>query len=237
VRQYLGAYRRVADLDEVLRGRRSGAVLVDEKEHARAFAAVRGKRTTLVGNLVTKLGLNHVLDLGCGVGGLLLEVSGRRRGFVGWGVDSNPHMCRFARRALARTRYARIAIYRGDCRRLNAVLPDRVFSRVELITAANVANEFCRDGGAGVVKWLRHLKAVLPGRLLLVADYYGRLGKTGTPGPRHALLHDWVQLISGQGVPPARLADWKRLYASADCELQYEAKFDDGSYFVHLLQL
>ncbi len=237
VRQYIGAYGRLMDLEGVLRGRRSSAALVDEREHARAFAALCGRRKSSLGDVVMKLRLNHVLDLGCGVGSLLLELSRRRRGFVGWGVDSNPYMCSFARRSLARAGNGRLAVYRGDCRQLDTVLPAHVFSRVEVVTAANLANGFFADGGAGAVKWLRHLKTVLPGRLCLIADYYGRLGVPRMSGPRHVSLHDWIQCISGQGVPPASFAGWKHLYASAGCKVLHHIDVDAGSYFVHLLHL
>ena len=37
--------------------------------------------------------------------------------------------------------------------------------------------------------------------MLVIADYYGVLGHTSDPPPRLA-LHDWIQLISAQGMPP-----------------------------------
>jgi hypothetical protein len=85
--------------------------------------------------------------------------------------------------------------------------------------------------------WLRGIRKALPGRALLVSDYYGRLGcKDGDRHPE-ILLHDYVQVISGQGVPPASAAEWEKIYASAGCRLVHILEDRTTTRFLHVLIL
>jgi SAM-dependent methyltransferase len=239
VDQYLGAYGgNAVQLGRILRDPSAAEKFIDRRQHAKAFAQASTLGADVVGDLVVRLGLDHVLDLGCGAGALLHVLAARRRAFVGWGVDINPWMCAAARRRGAAARAARrIAIYRGDCRDLGAVLPPAVVAQVRAITAASLANEFFARDGAAAVAWLAGLKAMFPGRIMLIADYYGRLGAAGRAARRQILLHDFVQVISGQGVPPAGLGAWKRIYRAAKCDLVGTIEDRAASFFVHILRL
>jgi SAM-dependent methyltransferase len=236
---YAGAYGRNAVLlAAVLRNPSKAPRLVNRLRHARAFEAVAASALGGLPQIIRQLELNYVFDLGCGPGALLVELATTDPYFVGWGIDLSRAMCAAARRrSRAAGVGARVRVLEGDCTRLSAVLPAKVRAAVQTVTACNLANELFGHGHARAAAWLRALRKVLPGRLLLIADYYGRLGQRRGPLPRHTALHDYVQLISGQGVPPADAAAWRRIYSRAGCRLAHILEDRTTTRFVHILQL
>ena len=80
------------------------------------------------------------------------------------------------------------------------------------------------------------LRQALPGRPLLLSDYYGRLGSDAEE-QRETLLHDFVQLISGQGVPPPGLDEWRAIYAEAGCRLAHVIEDQTTTQFVRIVVL
>jgi SAM-dependent methyltransferase len=239
VRQYLRAYgANAAALGRLLRKPAIAAGLIDRRAHAAAFAELATLGSLLLVDLVDQLGLDHVLDLGCGTGLLLQALADRIPGFTGWGLDVNPTMCKAARKRLAQARAsARLAIFRGDSRKPQDALPASVIASVRTLTAANLANEFFARGTTAAVRWLADLKRVFPGATLLIADYYGRLNKPRRAWRREIALHDFAQIISGQGIPPPNLAAWRKIYRAAGCALVHAMEDEDASYFVHVLKL
>lgn len=239
---YLGAYGgNAAQLQDILRDPEQAATTVDRKRHARAFAQVGRGSLGVVPDLVRQLQFNNVLDLGCGNGELLLELGRQDSDFVGWGVDANPAMLKLAR---ARTRIAklgsRIRFIRGDCRKPKAAVSESIRSKVDSVTACHVANEMFSDGHERAVKWLQDLRRTFPARPLLICDYYGRLGqkKNGRlEKERETLLHDFAQLISGQGIPPADARQWRSIYSQAGCQLIHIIEDKTTTQFIHILRL
>src|SRR5215471_6272607 len=196
---YLGAYAgNSAKLPQLLRNPATAPGVVDRRRYARAFDPV-GKSSSFLAELMRRLELNHVLDLGCGSAELLADLARQDPGFIGWGIEINPHMCRKARTTLRNDRLGRqVKVFEGDCMNPAPLLGRDVILAVEVITACNFANELFRDGDAHALDWLRALRKAFRGRLLLIDDYYGRLGvKRGRQVARETLLHDYVQLISG----------------------------------------
>lgn len=247
---YVGAYGgNAAQLAKVLRNLSLGVEAVDRSRHARAFEAVDGSSLGILPQIVRQLGFNHLLDLGCGNGALLLELAVKDPNFVGWGMDLNPAMCKTARAGIRAARYGRrVQVIEGDCTALSSTLPTKVCNMVRAVTACQVANELFAAGHVRVVTWLRDLRRVLPGRPLLIADYYGRLGQgKSRPGKKSAqleresmratLLHDYAQLISGQGVPPATAAEWRSIYSRSGCSLVHIVEDKTTTRFVHILRL
>ncbi len=239
--QYVGAYgpnaRRLRGL---LRDPGDAARVVDRQRHAQAYARLGRPGLGLLVDVIAQLGLQHVLDLGCGPGALLLGLARRSVEFQGWGVDASAAMCDVARRRL---RVAgideRVSIIQGDCADLAAAVPVHVRQKVETISAASLMNELF-GAGAGVdvaVDWLRSLRQLFPGRALLVADYYGQVGRHEPPWPRLNALHDLVQVISGQGVPPGDRAAWCDMYATAGCTLVHAIEDEGPTFFIHILRL
>ncbi len=236
---YLGAYANNAtQLVKLLRNPAVAPSSVDRARYARAFDAVNGPALGAVPDIIRQLQFNHLLDLGCGNGALLVDLAKRNRQFVGWGIDLNPEMCRVAQSRIRRARLGkRLRVFEGDCRNLRSALPDEVSSLVRTVTACNVANEMFSQGHLRAISWLRGMRKVLPGRPFILADYYGRLGHNKGRRSRETILHDYAQLISGQGIPPASAAEWRSIYLGAGCRLVSIIEDKTTTRFVHIVQL
>jgi SAM-dependent methyltransferase len=236
--QYIGVYgtnaRAVAEL---LREPAHAACLANLDRHAQAYAEFGDPGVGLIVDLVAQLGLNHVLDLGCGPGSTLLALARRSADFIGWGIDSNPAMIAAARQRLRAAGVAeRVEMFEGNLADLNTALPLHIRPTVQCIVAVSLVDAFFAAGNEQVISWLRLLSELLPGRALLLADYYGRLGKVEPPWPRQTALHDLVQLLSGQGVPPADRVGWSELYAAAGCTLIHVVEDEESTGFIHILR-
>ena len=235
---YAGAFRANAvNLAQVLRSPRRASREVDRSKHAAAFegTAVRGG---LLSALVRELGLNPTLDLGCGAGSLLVELATGNSDFRGWGIERNPAMCRVARKKVRDAKVSdRVRILRGDSRDSAAALHSAARKSVRGIIASQVANEMFAAGNRDAIAWLRKLRREFPGRLLLIADYYGQLGKVKGQPHRETLLHDYAQVISGQGVPPASIREWRRIYSAAGSRLVHALEDEATTLFIHVVVL
>lgn len=236
---YVGTYGgNAARLAELLRDPSGAEAAVNRVSHAKAFESLDDSTLGVLPGLIRQLDFNHLLDLGCGSGALLLALAGQDPEFVGWGIDFNPAMCRAARGRIREARLGRrLRVMLGDSRDLSSALPTDVSARVRAVTACDVANEMFTDGHSQAVKWLRGLRRVLPGRPLLIADYYGRLGHKRVRPSRETLLHDFAQVISGQGVPPPNAAGWRAIYSRAGCKLIHVIEDKTTTRFIHILRL
>ncbi len=212
---------------------------VDRRRHARAFAHSGPAAVAWLTSFVQQLAWNHVLDLGCGPANLLAQLAQNDPQFQGWGVDANPAMCKTARARLrAVSASARVKIVQGDARRPRDAVPAAVRAAVQAVVARQVANEMFGDGSSGAIAWLTELREAFPGRPLLIEDYYGRLGsKHGGEQDRQTLLHDYAQLISGQGIPPPGLREWRKIYAAAGCRLAHVTEDTSSTRFIHVVVL
>jgi SAM-dependent methyltransferase len=239
VSQYLRTYSGNAlALDRTLTNPTRAAHLIDRRQHPIAFDDAPALSSIMLGKLIVQLDLNHVLDLGCGTGIMLANLASGVAKFVGWGMDASSFMCAAARRRVTSAPAGiSVKIIRGDCYDPKASISTSIISQVQTITAASVANEFFAEGTKMAVKWLTNLRKTFPGRTLLIADYYGRLGHGKRPWAREIVLHDFVQVISGQGVPPPALRAWKRIYRASGCTLVHAIEDSEASCFVHVLRL
>lgn len=236
---YALAYgRNAAQLPQLLRDPTRAPAAVDRDWHARAFDEAGSDRLGALPGLVRQLGFNRVLDLGCGPARMLIALASSDPGFSAWGMELHPAMCKAARAAVRTAGLGRrVRIVQGDALRVDRDLPARVADAVGAVTASQLANELFGAGTQAAVAWLRRLRAALPGRPLLLADYCGRLGSPVRPAQRETLLHDYAQLISGQGIPPATLKGWQAIYRAAGCRLVHVIEDRRSTLFVHLLKL
>ena len=237
--QYIGTYGPHAQqLRALLRNPSLAPSLVDRSQHAQAYGHLDAPGLPTLPDVIMQLKLNHLLDLGCGPGSVLLTLAQKDQEFIGWGVDLNPWMCT---NALDRVRSLgvdeRIRIFEGDSTTLETVLAANIRDQVEAICAASLLNEFFGHGTSAVIAFLQKLRTLFPERLLLVVDYYGRLGHSDQSWPPHTLLHDFIQVISGQGVPPYDRSSWYEMYTAAGCRLIYSAEDENATCFIHLLRL
>jgi hypothetical protein len=235
---YAGAYRpNAVRLARLLRQPSLAPSVVDRGRRARAFENAGPRAVGVLLHIVRQLEFDHVLDIGCGPASLLVRLAQEDPQFAGWGLESNPTMRRAARAAIRGAGVGpRIKILAGDSRHLDAPLSAVVRAEIRAVTASHVVNEMFGCGPEGAVSWLRGLRAALPGRPLLLSDYYGRLG-TNASQQRETLLHDFVQLMSGQGVPPPGVAEWRAIYAQAGCRLAHVIEDRSTTQFVHIVVL
>lgn len=239
---YLGAYGgNAATLQKLLHNPARAASTVDRLRHARAFAHVDHTILGALPDIVRQLGFTNLLDIGCGNGELLLELGHQDRDFIGIGIDVNPAMLRLARSRAHPARFGkRVQFIEGDCRHLKSAVPVAIRSQISSITACNFLNEMFGQDVARVSQWLKELRRIFPKRPLLILDYYGRLGQKKnekTERERQTLLHDFAQLISGQGVPPGNVNQWNFLYRQAGCQLIHVIEDKRTTRFIHLLRL
>jgi SAM-dependent methyltransferase len=237
--QYLASYGgNAVHLEEILHDPSVASQFVDRYQHQRAFLNAQTSTKDPLVQQVLQSGFNTILDIGCGTGSLLLHLASQCPHFRGWGIDSNLFMCRAARQRIAQARESkRIKIIHGDSRQLLRRIAPTVVRHVEAITASGVANEFFFDGINNAVSWLSAIKRVFPGRKLLIADYYGQLGFRRKSLRRGVALHDFIQVISRQGVPPPNRNGWLKVYKSAKCKLLHVEHERGAPNFIHVVQL
>jgi SAM-dependent methyltransferase len=222
-----------AQLAKLLRKPSLAASLVDRAQHARALEGTNSAGALPA--IIRQLGFTNLLDLGCGPATMLVALAESDPDFLGWGVEKNPAMRKAARaniRAAGVTE--RVRILPGDAFHLK--LPNDVRKTIRTVSASQLANELFGHGQAAAITWLRSLRKQLPGRPLLLADYYGRLG-TNLPAQRETLLHDYAQLLSGQGIPPPDAGAWQALYQKAGCRLVHVIEDNETTLFVHVVVL
>ena len=230
---YTGAYGSTAEqLAEILRDPATAPASVDRIRYARAFESLDGGALGILPDVIGALEFNYTLDIGCGNGDLLAELARRNPSFVGWGIDSNPAMLKLARAG------KRVRFLKADGARLREELPKSVRSQIRSITCCNFANEMFANGEREAIRWFRELHKLFPGRPLLNGDYYGRLGRAkNRKQQRETLLHDYAQLISGQGIPPATMAAWRSIYSKAGCRLVHVIDDTSTTRFIHIIAL
>jgi SAM-dependent methyltransferase len=230
---YTGAYGSTAEqLAEILRDPAIAPASVDRVRYARAFESLDSAALGILPDVISALEFNYTLDIGCGNGDLLAELARRNPSFVGWGIDSNPAMHKLARAGKG------VRFLKADGTRLREEIPESVRSQIRSITCCNFANEMFAEGERQAIKWFRELHKLFPGRPLLNCDYYGRLGRTkNRKQQRETLLHDYAQLISGQGIPPATMAEWRSIYSKAGCRLVHVIQDSSTTRFIHIIAL
>lgn len=237
---YGGAYAgNVSSLARVLKNPNLASRLVNRTKHAEAFSNAGGAGNAWITSFLRELKWNHVLDIGCGPAAMLIQLAAADDRFACWGLESNEAMCASARRFIREAHLTRrIRIWHGDLKRIEASIPASTLASVEALTACQVVNELFANESTRAVAWLKKLRRIFPGRPLLIADYYGRLGSTHKSG-RHpvVLLHDYAQLISGQGLPPPGLKEWAQIYSEAGCRLVHVTEDSSSTRFLHVVVL
>jgi SAM-dependent methyltransferase len=236
---YAGAYRpNAVSLETLLHRPERARGTVDRARHARAFGLAPTGPEQVPAALLGQLGVRYVLELGCGLGGLLRTMALADGQFQGWGIDANSATCRFARAAMREAGVAgRVRIAHGDGLHPVLHIPQRTIAAIEAVVARDFTNELFGRASVAATSWLRQLRHDFPGRLLLICDYYGRLGHRRVHGSRETLLHDYAQVISGQGVPPPTRRAWTEMYHDAGVRPLHIMEDRSTTRFLHLLQL
>lgn len=244
--QYKGAFGPCVDrLEAILRAPAAGAQYVDWHRHQLAFgSAGRGASNQITLQLLAELGADCIVDLGCSAGGLLLDFAQANPAACGWGIDSSAAAIAAASRAAEVEHVsARMCFRVASADEPASGLSAEERARVQVVTAFNLANAFFdAQSGMNLPLWIARLQAAFPGCLLLLGDYYGKVG-TCSPDTSHryrrAMLHDVAQALTAQGIPPADIDGWRRALTQTGATLvkAFEGEHDEVAHFVYLMQL
>lgn len=244
VDKYIRAYGPcLSHLDHSLRAGDLGRPAVRRDIEAAAYHRVQSPPNPVVLELVDARPVTSLLDLGCGPATMLRMLARANRRFTGWGIDQNRHMAAEARRRARQEGVEdRVHVFTGDARRIEKRLRPADRESVEVVHTKGLMNELFRGGSSReAAAYLRYLCRLFPGRLLFNVDYYGVLTRTSgrDPAHEHTVLHDLIQLVTAQGVPPADLAGWNRVYEEGGCALEEAFEGDSRGirWFVHVVRL
>lgn len=241
--KFIGAYGpTLVNLDRSLKSETLGRRFIDRRVQALAYRKIGSPPHPLVLSTVRRLKIRSLLDLGCGPATLLTELCSKDPTFQAWGIDQSREMCEVARTRVAEAGLGhRIRIINADARNLGTYLRPRVRAGIQALQSKGLLNELFGHGDKRAVDYLRKLKRLFPGRLLFVVDYYGKLTRVPRiPAKyRHTMIHDVIQVVTDQGVPPADLRGWMAVYFAANCSLEraYEGDDQGVEWFVHVVRL
>ena len=176
---------------------------------------------------------------------MLVELLANFEGMKAIGLDLSEEMCKaFRYNAQKYDMEGRMECYEGDVRQMKQVIPAKVLEEVDIVHGGSILNEFFRNDEEGeAINFLKMVRECFEGKdiLMVLFDYYGILGKPNSEkffgSHRHTVLHDMLQSISGQGVPPENLFHYKRIYEKAGWKLfDYAESFHFQMHsFVHFL--
>jgi SAM-dependent methyltransferase len=243
VDKFLRAYGPCLErLEESLTSPSLGRSFVDRRVEADAYHLIQSPPNPVVMEIIRERRIRSVVDLGCGPATMLTELALEEPAFRGWGIDESAEMCRVAAERVAAAGVAdRVEVVHADARTLAARMPAARRAKVEALQSKSLMNELFRHDTTGAAAYLKALGRLFPGRMLFIVDYYGKLTRRrGIPARYvHTLIHDVIQLVTAQGVPPGDLRAWADVYRKAGCfvEHAYEGDSQGIEWFVHLVRL
>lgn len=238
---YVGGFGPcLQNLPRLLHHPAEGEQLVNWQRHGDAFSGAQNNAPVWLLDLIESLQVRRILDLGCGGGQLLCGLARRMEDFEGIGIDANANVLAQAKAHAAEEGLSgRLRFHHGDVLAVAGGLSEQDREKVDLLVASSLVNAyFCHRS---VDDLLSGLQTLFPGKVMLITDYYGKLGhgEKDMQGLDYSLLHDLAQLVSGQGVPPPNLEAWKTIYARNSCTLvqAVKARGQGVERFMHMVQL
>lgn len=236
IEKFLGGY------GEVVSAKNGPRIKVNPGKFAEAYEqATPFENHKLILNLLTALGARQILDMGCGMAGLLRSFCKLKKAHTATGIEQNPFMCQQARKEVRLKKMDKqVKIIQGDVTAFNKYIQPGVLEGTDVIIASSILNEFFYTP-ARLVSFLQKIRRYLPGRFMIVIDYYGILHSRAAMEKRlqHNYIHDMMQVLTGQGVPPKNQAEWNRYYTQAGCKLVHSYNSSGGgiNWFIHVVYL
>lgn len=168
------------------------------------------------------LGIDTVVDLGCGAAGVLMEFCRLDEQLRGVGIDISEDALSEARRRLADGGLAdRVQLAQGDVR--DPASYADMARHAGAFTCIGVLHEFLRDGEEAVEAILRQMKELFPGRYMFLGEFNRQTDeefrKLPIPKRIRGLFYQYIMHpLSAQGLPMSRRR-WTDLFerVGVDC--------------------
>jgi SAM-dependent methyltransferase len=169
--------------------------------------------------IIHQLGGRHVLDLGCGAGGFLIQLALRWPDGAGIGIDMNAEAIKEATANARRCGVSdRVSFHQARIAHEPMALSAEAVAKVDTLTAMYLLHEFYGRGGAeSIISAIAQLRKQFPGRRLLMLE-----GARADPAAMSAnpprtfaqLDYSFIHPLSKQG-PLRTPEEWKQMIESA----------------------
>jgi hypothetical protein len=238
--KFMGAYRE--SITQLPASLKSSSPAVDPQLYAEAFALIDPRALQPMARQILAYGVRSAVELGAGSAPVLRALCRLDADFRGWAIDASGEMCSAARRRLFEEgRADRVRVLRASLGVFLRRHARPIRDRIDALCLRGVLNAFFWRGDRDCVALLRRLGRAFPGKLAFVSDYYGRLPALQIADRRYQknILQDLVQVLSRQGIPPADVDAWRRIYARSHCELLdcRDHAIPGGFTFIHVIRL
>lgn len=222
---YIGGYQSIlSQLGPLLRGEIS--VEDSTLQRSAAHAALGTENITCVSivpaviRYLEEVGVETVVDLGCGSGGFLLQWARLGETRHGIGVDMSREAISQARCQAETWRVSdRVTFLQGEVGTSRMRLPTEIVDRADAVTAMYMLHEFGRDGRGRIVEVISSLKRSFPGKrfIFLEAPPVDPFALGAADQSDHFLLdYLLVHPLSRQGLPRTP-EDWASIAEDAGC--------------------
>jgi len=175
-----------------------------------------------VSKLLPAHGRRYLLDLGCGTGGMLMQLARIDEDLRGVGVDMSADALAQARRNAEAWKLAdRLQFVRAEIGRDALSIEEDTAANVDAVSAMYMLHEFGRDGHAGILKVLGEIRERFPGRLFIFTECLPpdtAEMSTNPPSTFSQLDYFTIHPLSGQGLPLPR-DEWESLLEEAGIKL------------------
>ena len=218
------------------------SIVIDERKFAETYQhATPFSNPGAVLNIFSLLQAQTILDLGCGTGNTMVQFCRQNKLNRAFGIDQNPHLNKAAKQLIKRNSLsARAKVVNGSVTEFDKLLHRAALEQVDVVYGASIFNEFFYSPRK-LVALLRKLVKAFRGKFLVVVDYYGSFNsqQKNNRDLHHNYVHDVMQILTGQGVPPKDHKAWNEYYKKANATLlQIQEGSGDGiNWFIHIVKL
>jgi SAM-dependent methyltransferase len=217
-------------------------IITDDKLFSQAFvAAAQFQNPTLIKSIFKSLKASVILDLGCGAGNILNAFAKSGKIHRSIGVEQNPFLIKAARASIRKNGLSkRVRIAHGNVVTFENLITKKEIAEIDVVFGSSILNEFFYTP-TKLISLLKKIKRIFPGKTLIVSDYYGvfHAADFADVNRHYNLVHDFMQVLSAQGVPPKDDTSWNKYYKDADLELvhTFHGSANGINWFVHVIEI
>lgn len=219
--KYMGAYWPIlaapwGALSEALEHRPD----INHAALAQAYAVLAERPLKWLPEFLLQFPFTSLLEIGCGAAPVSREMARLRPRLRAWAVDASPPMIDLARHLVGRESLSeQVHVSLGTVEDLCDGRLAGMFD-ADLVCLRSVLNSMFERGCREVESCLRRIGACFPTAHICVSEYYGRLNAAHLDNDEiPTLVHDVIQLMSFQGIPPHDPDEWDKIYKNAGLQL------------------